>query len=76
MIGTSEKRLDQARQEPEALGENRPVSATKQVLDDQAEPFAAEPAERLEHDVRPPVQPSLVHVHGDEGAEARAFPGA
>jgi hypothetical protein len=71
--GVGQQRLHQARQQPEALGDHAGSGRqAEEVPDDQPEALAAEPVERLEHDLRRPADPALVHVHGGELAQVRA----
>src|SRR5262249_41745463 len=59
-----EQRLDQARQEPEALRERRRRRpCLLQVLDDALEPLSREPRKGLEHRPGLSVEPPLVKAH-------------
>jgi len=72
VAGLGQQRLDQVRQQTEALRDHAIVHRqAQQVLDDQAEALAPEPVEGLEHRLRRPVHPALVHGHGLEAAQVR-----
>ena len=62
-----EERLDEARQRPEAFDDDCGFTwEAEEVFDDHVEAFAVKPVERVEQSLWRSVQPSLVHVHGDE----------
>ena len=73
VLGFGQEGPHQVGEQPEALddGTRLPWQAEK-VLDDQVEAFTPKPVERLQHDVRGPVHPSLVHVHGQEPVQEGA----
>ena len=77
MFRGGEQRLHEVRQQPEALDDDaRLLRQAEEIFDDQAEALAPKPVERLQHGLRRPVHPSLVHVHGQElGAGAGASSG-
>ncbi len=67
MTMNGEERLYEVWQKSEALGDyTRFRGQAKDVFDDHAETFSAELVERLKHDFRGSVRPSLVHVHCHE----------
>ena len=72
MAGLGEQRLDQVRQQSEALDDHTGACRqAQQVFDDQAEALALEPVEALQHGLRRPLHPALIHVHGLEPAQVR-----
>src|SRR5258708_6810658 len=59
-----EQRLDELRQQPEALNDDAFVwSKLQQVFDDEAEAFAPEPVKGFKHGLRRAIGPPLVHAH-------------
>src|SRR5439155_24118881 len=73
LVPASQKRCYEAGQERESLNEHgRRWRQRQKVVDDELEALALEAVKSVAHDVRAAIQPSLVHVHRDEGVQERS----